>query len=44
MRAKRSKTLSLVFKRFLRGPVGIRGLMGGEQGGGSLFGAPSIDF
>ena len=41
---KRSETLSLVFKRFLRGPVGIRGLMGGEQGGGSLFCAQSIDF
>ena len=37
MRAKQSKTLSLVFNRFLRGPVGIRGLMGGEHGRGEFI-------
>ena len=44
MRAKPSKTLSLVFNRFLRGPVRIKGFIGGEQGGRSLFGAQTIYF
>ena len=42
--AKLRKSLSLVFIRFLRGPVGTRGFMGGEHTRGSVFGAPSIDF
>ena len=42
--AKLRKSLSLVFIRFLRGPVGTRGFMGGEHTRGSVFGAPSINF
>ena len=34
--AKLHKSLSLVFIRFLRGPVGTRGFMGGEERGGEF--------
>ena len=42
--AKLRKALSLVFKTFLRDPVGTRGLWVGNIQGGSVFGALSIDF
>ena len=37
MRAKQSKNLSLVFNRFLLGPVETRGFMGGEHWEGEFI-------
>ena len=43
MQAKQ-KELFLVFSIFLWGPVGTRVFLGRKQVGGSLFGAPNMDF